>query len=927
MKNRLLFFKRSGFIFLSFFMLLTAANWVFAAGTTDVGLNTVQSAGIVLSNTSPIVIITRIIQIILSFLSLIAVVIIIYAGFIWTTSGGNQEKISSAKKLLKNAVVGLLIILSAWGIVTFVINKILGNNSASLFNVSDVSLSPPVITQSLGIGALGSCVANDVAPTPGQSNVSRNTAILVTFKTAVEPDTICVKADKTPCACNSTDCNLVNTNNIKVYKTADGIGSPIPLLVTLDPANKILMLKPTTFLGSADGNTEYAVHISNAVKNSSGTGMFDNCKTNYLEWTFETNNQLDLTPPQILVDGLFPPFDSAADTSTVTTSSSYAQASITVSSSVKPNIYQDATTTSVTPVGSSVSASATVNPGYNGAITNFTVSIPAGAVGQAQLFSGQTSLGAFNINNNQVTFPGYFTFTFKGDVVAGNQWLVVISPKVNADELTVGNATYVFTASSTAANAINLPDNYSNVALAVAIVVKLSGNNQIINFSSNGNVVNLQAATVGAAGNSIAFSTTNPKALILKGFSGGQDKQTLYKINDKQDKPMNSVIQVNFNKPINPMTVVGTSDEVYKTVAVVNANLTPSVCQASNSCFAGNLCSKDSDCLSYDCQAGICVGNYVAGNFSLSNSYRTLEFVSNRTCGVNSCGDTMYCLPPNSHLAVEIMAPRLAALCTTSADCNVYAPYTTCQKLGLYGDMTAVLPVSACYDNSQKAFYPLANINYSGVSDISLNSLDGNRDGTAEGPDMTVWPFYIEGGNNPAQRDGFSFSFFINDMINSNPPSISTANPDQNDSDITPSTPIKIVFNDLMMNSTLLTGSVMIGTIEHQLVNLISSSNSSLGYWLQSSNQPYYKNSTEPDSTEMLIYHSDFFDSMKYMSQIGSGVKDIYQNCFKPSTGPACQINGSGGTVISTVTEGSPSCCFGTSTSDIGSNGSCILPQ
>lgn len=58
----------------------------------------------------------------LTFLGLIAVVMIIYGGFLYVTAAGNQEKIESAKKIIMYAVVGIVVILLSFAIV----NTILG---------------------------------------------------------------------------------------------------------------------------------------------------------------------------------------------------------------------------------------------------------------------------------------------------------------------------------------------------------------------------------------------------------------------------------------------------------------------------------------------------------------------------------------------------------------------------------------------------------------------------------------------------------------------------------------------------------------------------------------------------------------------------------------------------------------------------------
>ena len=77
-------------------------------------------------NQSPRVIANRIIQFAMSFLGLIAVAIILYGGFKWMTAAGNDEKVDEAKKLIGAGIVGLIIIVAAYSIVTFVIGNLLG---------------------------------------------------------------------------------------------------------------------------------------------------------------------------------------------------------------------------------------------------------------------------------------------------------------------------------------------------------------------------------------------------------------------------------------------------------------------------------------------------------------------------------------------------------------------------------------------------------------------------------------------------------------------------------------------------------------------------------------------------------------------------------------------------------------------------------
>jgi hypothetical protein len=57
------------------------------------------------------------------FLGIIAVAIILFAGFKWMTAGGSDDKIGEARKLMTSGVVGLIIILSAWGIAYFILEN------------------------------------------------------------------------------------------------------------------------------------------------------------------------------------------------------------------------------------------------------------------------------------------------------------------------------------------------------------------------------------------------------------------------------------------------------------------------------------------------------------------------------------------------------------------------------------------------------------------------------------------------------------------------------------------------------------------------------------------------------------------------------------------------------------------------------------
>ncbi len=63
-------------------------------------------------------------------LGIVVVVIILYAGFLWMTAGGDVQQVDKAKKWLRNAVIGLIIIMASYAIASFVLNAILEGTGA-----------------------------------------------------------------------------------------------------------------------------------------------------------------------------------------------------------------------------------------------------------------------------------------------------------------------------------------------------------------------------------------------------------------------------------------------------------------------------------------------------------------------------------------------------------------------------------------------------------------------------------------------------------------------------------------------------------------------------------------------------------------------------------------------------------------------------
>ncbi|MBT4277341.1 hypothetical protein HOD96_01165 [Candidatus Falkowbacteria bacterium] len=65
-------------------------------------------------------IVAAIINAILSFFSILFLVMIIYGGHMWMFSRGNEEQVGKAKKILINSTIGGAIVLLSWAITIFI---------------------------------------------------------------------------------------------------------------------------------------------------------------------------------------------------------------------------------------------------------------------------------------------------------------------------------------------------------------------------------------------------------------------------------------------------------------------------------------------------------------------------------------------------------------------------------------------------------------------------------------------------------------------------------------------------------------------------------------------------------------------------------------------------------------------------------------
>lgn len=392
-----------------------------------------------------------------------------------------------------------------------------------------------------------------------------------------------------------------------------------------------------------------------------------------------------------------------------------------------------------------------------------------------------------------------------------------------------------------------------------------------------------------------------------------------------EDIAKNVIIKLNFSEGVNPYTISGDAEVIHPFIKVVCEDCTDNDNEVFN-------CVKTPAKPATDTEPEIpaVYQKCVKGNFELASGYSTVEFVSKNKCGTNNCGEDIFCLPGGKEISVQLNASSLMLSCNNDTDCATRSPYAICasghcQALACNddNDCSARNPKSKCNNkkcqienvNNPLEFidnpinYPLGKLD--GVVDLAMNSLDGNRNYSAEGKGNT----YNE--NDPSTSilgDNYTWSFWTSNEFNLEPPTITSVTqkidavepeiePDQSNIDLL--NPFAVLFNKIMMATSLKTYSVKILDNIHEGVNLmvldVDANNkrtvslaTTTNYWITSLDVKSGANTT----TKMSINHDMLLDDTYYRGQVGSRVKDIFQNCYMPCVGPNC--------------DGTPSCCNGT---------------
>lgn len=279
------------------------------------GLNEVGDE-IALVDGDPRVIAARIIRVALGFLGVLALGIVLYGGFVWMTSAGNEEKIATAKKILTNGLIGLVIILMAVGITQYVLSTLIGVLTGG--GGPGGPSGPPLFSRTEG--SLGNGIIESHYPPRGGTGIARNTKVIITFKESMDLETMIEGYDTndTPedifddllggAAVTPATVLPIKSENIRIYQSLQGETGAGGVINYLEPGEvrvgfttdlKNFTFDPAELLGSPSENIWYTVALKPGLKKADGDDAFTGAFGDGYAWDFEVSTFVDVTPPKV----------------------------------------------------------------------------------------------------------------------------------------------------------------------------------------------------------------------------------------------------------------------------------------------------------------------------------------------------------------------------------------------------------------------------------------------------------------------------------------------------------------------------------------------------------------------------------------------------------------------------------------------------
>ncbi len=296
------------------FVLVVFASFVFAhAVRAQVTANEVlptELGNVIGTGSGDIrIIVARIVRAFLGFLGTIALVLILYAGFTWMTSAGDADKIDRAKKILTSAVIGLVIVLSAFAITSFIISRLLNEGGGAGGGSSGGGSSAPDERACIGLsatcpaGALGNGIIESHYPNRNATGIARNTRIVVTFKQRIDPASLIIGGPNATVAISkSVDVGASSQFPQKYPQSLTA--ADIDVAISADGKSVVFTQRncPTNCFGSPSENVFYTVGLrggTEGIRRDGGAPAFTGTFNSGYLWEFQVSTALDLTPPKI----------------------------------------------------------------------------------------------------------------------------------------------------------------------------------------------------------------------------------------------------------------------------------------------------------------------------------------------------------------------------------------------------------------------------------------------------------------------------------------------------------------------------------------------------------------------------------------------------------------------------------------------------
>ena len=243
-------------------------------------------------------IIGTIIKVFLGLLGIIFLLLVIYSGFLWMTSGGSDKQVHRAKQMLINATIGIVITLMSFAITSFVLNAILEGTGGRRGIGENGTVSVEANSGSLGSGPI-----QDHFPFRNQTDVSRNTNIIVTFREPIDPASLITGYDTAGTFDDRSDDTVrddINLDNVRMYRTADGAETAISeVTVSFTDDLRNFVFNPYKDLGSSTANTSYTVELDSGIVGIDGDRIFTGANADGYVWSFETGVNIDTTAPEV----------------------------------------------------------------------------------------------------------------------------------------------------------------------------------------------------------------------------------------------------------------------------------------------------------------------------------------------------------------------------------------------------------------------------------------------------------------------------------------------------------------------------------------------------------------------------------------------------------------------------------------------------